>query len=340
MKFPKYSCSACGKPATRKWNLARHIDICHAGIGKCVSNWGFSGGSYDHDWNKPEKAATRRENYHYGGSELLRQIFFSMNESMDRKPEPDYQHVFREEFLKEVARKAASLSGSIIQPTQTAMSPPFFPKISLAPTQARYCMDPTSYLQIFGFRAYVCDKCLMSETHYVACADAEGGGRVEEAHICDPTIVAGARELVDRYGMFRFLQNNIPMLMQQKVNSWTGKNSHLVAVKLPSPLEESIKLRNPTNPANPGIVFQYSKQRHIKLKLSNENKHKANYLIRAINQGKTLLRDEELTDFLANIKDVTFGIVTVCNNNIYKNVSAEQVEVQQEPHMSYFLYIR
>lgn len=25
MKFPKYSCSSCGKPSSRKWNLNRHI---------------------------------------------------------------------------------------------------------------------------------------------------------------------------------------------------------------------------------------------------------------------------------------------------------------------------
>src|ERR1700758_4222547 len=134
MKFPKYSCSACGRPATRKWNLARHIDICHAGIGNCVSNWHISVGSYEQDWNKPEKAATHRENYHYARLELLRHILFSRNESTDRKPESNYQQIFKEEFVKEVARTAASLSRSSIQPTQTTMSSPFFPKIGRPPT--------------------------------------------------------------------------------------------------------------------------------------------------------------------------------------------------------------
>jgi hypothetical protein len=340
MKFPKYSCSACGKPATRKWNLARHIDICHAGIGNCVSNWGFSVGGYDQDWIKPEKAAIHRGNDHYVRSKLLKQFLFSRNESTDRKPEPDYQHVFKEELLRELARKAASLNSSIIQPAQAAMSPPFFPKISLAPTQTKYYLDPTSYLQIFGFRASVCPKCLVSETHYVACADVEGDGRVEEAHVCDPTKVAIAGELVNRFGLLRVLQSDLPRLIKQKVDLWTGKNSHLVAIKLPSTREEIIKLQNPANPANPGIIFQYSKQRHVKLQLTIENKNRANYLIRAINQRKILLRDYELTDFLGNIRDATFGILTVCHNNIYKNLSENQGEVQQESHTSYFLYIR
>jgi len=334
MKFPKYYCSACRKPATRKWNLARHIDICHAGIGNCVSNWDFSVGSYEQDWNKPEKAVNHRKNYHYEQSELLRQFLFSRSELIDRKPEPDYQHVCTEEFLKEVARNAASSL------SQIAMSSTFFPKISLAPNQARYYLDPTSYLQIFGFTAYVCDKCLVPENYYVPFADVEASGRPEDDHICDPANVAKAKELNDRYGIFRLLQKNILMLIKQKVDSWTGKKSQLVAVKFPGPPDESIRFRNPTNPAYPGIVFRYSKQRHLKLQLTNENKNKANYLIKAINQGKTVLSEEELTHFLEIIKGATFGIVTVCNNNIYKNVSAKKGEIQREPHLSYFVYIR
>lgn len=81
-------------------------------------------------------------------------------------------------------------------------------------------------------------------------------------------------------------------------------------------------------------------RRRAKFQLTNESKNKANYLIRAINQGKTLLLDEELTDFQEGMKGETFGIVSVCNNNIYNNLSAKQGEVQREPHMSYFVYIR
>src|SRR2546422_5945656 len=325
MKFPKYSCSACGKPATRKWNLSRHIDICHAGIGNCLSNWDFSVGSYERDWNKPKKAADHWKNHQYVSSELLRHIFFPPNEPTDTKRESNLQQIFNEELLKEVARKAASS-------TQTAMPFPFFPNIGLAPTGARYYVDLKSYQHIFGFTAYVCDKCLVSETYYVPFADVEASGRPEDTHVCDPTNVAAARELVDRYGMFRFLQKNILMLIKQNVDSWTGKTSHLEAVKLPSPPDESIKFRNP-KPPSPGIVLRYSKQRHVKLQLTNENKNRANYLIRAINQGKTILCDEELIDFLGKIKGATFGIVTVCNNNIYKSVSPKQGQGQQEPHM-------
>jgi hypothetical protein len=37
MKFPKWVCITCGKPSSRKWNIKRHIQICHTSIGRYVS---------------------------------------------------------------------------------------------------------------------------------------------------------------------------------------------------------------------------------------------------------------------------------------------------------------
>ena len=337
MNFPKYSCSDCGKPSSRKWNLARHISLCHSGIGNCVSNWDFPGGSYGTRWNTREQAVNHKENYHYMGSELVRRFLSSGSESMDREPMPDYQHMFTEEYVKELARMAASLSGSINQPTQNATSFPFSPKINPSQTKANYNVGPAVAPQIFGFRGFACDKCLKSGTHYVAFAEKGGQlGRLEERHFCDPAEVAVAGELVDKFGVFRFLHDKIPMFIKQRVNSWTGNNSHLVAVKLPSHPEESIKLSNPADPANPAIVFQYSKQTQVTVQLTNKNNNKSNYMVRAITQGKTLLRDEELTDLLQNIRNATFGIVKVCHDNTYNM----QSELQQQPPLSYFVYIR
>src|SRR5919198_5606696 len=37
MKFPNWVCITCGKPSSRKWNIKRHIEICHGAIGRYVS---------------------------------------------------------------------------------------------------------------------------------------------------------------------------------------------------------------------------------------------------------------------------------------------------------------
>src|SRR5215467_1328367 len=119
MKIPKYSCSVCRKPSSRKWNLYRHISNCHAGIGNCVSNWDFPEDTYGPRWNRWEKGAiNQKENSHYIKPDLLKH--FLSSESNDRKPF-DYQHVFKEAYAKELAKMAVSA----IQPTQSRISFPF-----------------------------------------------------------------------------------------------------------------------------------------------------------------------------------------------------------------------
>jgi hypothetical protein len=156
---------------------------------------------------------------------------------MDRKPIPDYLRIFKEEYVRELAKQLVSIN----QTRQTAMSSPLINQIQ---GQANYNAVPSDNLQIFGFRGYVCDKCLMCETHYVGFLDALGQGRIDCVHFCDP-VAAAAGELVDRLGMYRFLRGKISGLIKQKVNTWTGNNNHLVALKLSSPPVEIIKLPNP-----------------------------------------------------------------------------------------------
>ncbi|HXX97095.1 MAG TPA: hypothetical protein VEL11_08280, partial [Candidatus Bathyarchaeia archaeon] len=64
MKIPKYSCSSCGKPCSRKWNLDRHINNCHAGIGKCLPNWDFSN-TYIPYRNRLQKEGINQQNFHH-----------------------------------------------------------------------------------------------------------------------------------------------------------------------------------------------------------------------------------------------------------------------------------
>jgi len=240
-----------------------------------------------------------------------------------------------EECFREIARKV----GSIVQPTQTTMSFPFSHKINQWSAQQNCNVNPATSLQIFGYRGYLCNKCLMSETHYIGFPEASGQGRLDQVHFCDPKKVAAAGELVGRFGLHRFLRSEIPMLIKQKVNSSTSNNNHLVALKLSSPPEEIIRLRNPTNPAKPRIVFIYSEERHLTLEPDKEGKTKSNYLIRAIKHDKTLLNDEELTDFLESIWNATFGIVRVHDMNTYKTEPAEKGGLHQELLQSYFVYV-
>jgi hypothetical protein len=96
-------------------------------------------------------------------------------------------------------------------------------------------VNPANHLQIFGYRGHVCNKCLISETHYVGFPDAPGQGRLDQGHFCDPEKVAVAGELVDRFGLYRFLLSKIPMQIKQKVNSSTGNNNPSCSSKVTEP---------------------------------------------------------------------------------------------------------
>ena len=37
MTYPRYVCITCGQPSNRRWNISRHIKICHCGIGRYVT---------------------------------------------------------------------------------------------------------------------------------------------------------------------------------------------------------------------------------------------------------------------------------------------------------------
>ena len=112
----------------------------------------------------------------------------------------------------------------------------------------------------------------------MAFPNAEGQGGIQTVHFCDPAKAAATSKLVDRFGVFSSLYDKIPTLIKQEVNSRTGNNISLVALRLPSPQEEIIKLPNRANPSKPGIVFPYSKQRHLSLGPAKENKNKRDCL--------------------------------------------------------------
>src|ERR1051326_8502859 len=46
MRFPRLICITCGKPDGRKWNMERHIDLCHYGIGEYTTFTEYLSGRY------------------------------------------------------------------------------------------------------------------------------------------------------------------------------------------------------------------------------------------------------------------------------------------------------
>jgi len=109
---------------------------------------------------------------------------------------------------------------SINQPRKITTPFLFYPKINQSLIQ-----DPGTDLKIFGFRGYACDRCLICGTKYVAFVEEGLGlGALQEGHLCDPTKLAAAEQQIDKAGQVRYLSDKIPLLIKQKVDSWTKGN--------------------------------------------------------------------------------------------------------------------
>jgi hypothetical protein len=299
-------------PSGRRWNLVRHIRLCHNGVGECVSNWDFPDGGSRAKLNKQAPTPP-----HSALFEKTNPFLFSRNESSHTKP----------------ARNSMSQAG--------LGGFPFPPYSNINHSQDH--LDPiketSDATEIFGFRGYACDKCLKVETLFVAFV-AEGLEfcRRQRAHSCDPARIAASQQPGSNTPTYGFLHGRIPQLLMERVNCWTGNTNYLVAKRLGSPAQEKITLFKSGSRANLVITFQYSKEKHCNLLLNRQKFSDYGYIMRAVGSGKTLLSDEELTNFLKIMMDATFGTITI-HYTKQKDVIDNGFKIPQQSQESYFLYV-
>jgi hypothetical protein len=329
-------------PSSRRWNLVRHIRLCHKGIGECLSNWDFPVGGSRPKLNKQAQTPTPNRNekfYHSVPFEKTNPFPFSRNESSHTNPEPDFNYIMTVEFAKERARVAAR--NSMYQAGQGGLSFPLSSNINHTEHQVDPDAEAKDATEIFGFRGYACDKCLKVETLFVAFV-AEGLKfcRSQRAHACDPARIAVSQQLGSNTTTNRFLHARIPQLLMERLSYWTGNTNYLVAKRLESPAQENITLFKSGSRANLVITFQYSKEKHCNILLNKQNVRDYGYIERAVGSGKTLLSDEELTNFLQIMEDATFGTITIHYDNENDVIDKEsKIPLQQQSQESYFLYV-
>jgi hypothetical protein len=82
MRFPRLIYITCGKPDSRKWNMERHVDLCHGGIGEYTTFTEYLSG---------------RHTGLYGPS--------SMPPSKSQSKSIDYVKIYHEEAIRELARQ-------------------------------------------------------------------------------------------------------------------------------------------------------------------------------------------------------------------------------------------
>jgi hypothetical protein len=145
--------------------------------------------------------------------------------------------------------------------TYSIPSPPYADKMSAGIPPNTYAEDPN---EIFGFRGYTCDNCLMARTLRVRFGKGErGAARREDVHSCDPTKVVLNKESSGRTSGNSVLHNRVPHLVKERVNNCTENNPFLVAIRLGNPVEENLTLFSFRPMENNVITFQFSREKHI-----------------------------------------------------------------------------
>ena len=195
--------------------------------------------------------------------------------------------------------------------------------------------------EIFGYRFQICKDCLLTDPVAICYSGDGKGARIEYKHRCNPILVASNQEGIDKASSVKTMYEKLPESVINFVNTWTKGKKGLIAIELPKNNnndntlpEEIIKIKKPKS-RQQLITFQYSKEQHIDITLTNENQN--HWAMRATKYGQTTLSDCELTDFVRRVKDRTFAVVKV--HMPLSASSSEEEEQQQSIIHIYFMAI-
>lgn len=288
-----WKCSCCPQTSTRRWNLKVHIQRLHNGVGKpiylqyngrskpVVKSLEDSGSQNDRDQqNIPSQNPDFIDAFHQF-------IFNQLPEKMKK-----WKEIFT--FTSLVGGNAVSNG---IQNLRT-MSSPYAPPRAIADQK-----PPTNQGSIFGFEAMTCEKCLSAIILEVIIANGtEGVGMslIKSSHACGPENYVSSQRLEEIKQMSATLipENNrkLPInefyagLLKYKCHQWIKDEVKLVSVKI-----------------------GWSK-RSIKI-LPEPAKGVNHWAVRAVQYSHTVLKDEELIEFLKLCEGRTFNVFELNTDN-------------------------
>jgi hypothetical protein len=247
---------------------------------------------------------------------------------------------FSLEYVRELARKAVSATTSTTTPQPNLQS-----SLIQGGLGNNSILDVQNKQEdVFGYRFKICKDCLLTHSLQVRYGKdvtkdnsnnddndtADVVARIEQKHVCDPKLVASNRkEVLDKERSVKAMVDELPKNTIRMTKSWIKnqkKNYSLIAIKIPhksknesniadnsdniEPEQQNIKIPNPKNPKQQ-ITFQYPKEKHVNLSLTSNENSKNHWAARAINNGRTILTNDEMEDFLKMVQTSTFAIFKI-----------------------------
>jgi hypothetical protein len=363
---PNWACTICGMLSSRRYSVQRHIMNLHAGFGVVVSYVEYMAGTLAGIYkpNSTLSQSSKRNVKHFDSSHMKNALKFSYSNpfaspiEFDKYPptsnSPHYDKldkviksssvstldlltIIKTEFASELGR---GLAHNLLYPSQTnTQSFNTVSRNKVSQSSPLYPFATIGADEIFGYRFQICKDCLLIDPLAVCYSGDAKTARIEYKHGCNPILVASNQEGIDKGSSVKTMHEKLPESMIDFVNTWGKGKKALIAIELPknnndNTPQETIKVKNPKS-RQQLITFQYSKERHIDITLTNENQN--HWAIRAIKDRQTTLNDYELTDFVRRVKDRTFAVVKV--HMPLSASSSEEEEEQQSIIHIYFMAI-
>jgi len=298
MRFPKWVCITCGQPSSRRWNIKRHIDICHDGMGRFVP---FT-----------EYIADRQRGFLY--PPILKHAF----NYHSSKKQINYLDTIQEEFWRQYGRNQANLAFRPRLMTSTDQNfitnriwpVPGWQNVKENDSISTNLQSSVNPKDVFGYRAQTCKNCLQTWIKFVYFEDnqKEQDKQQHLNHRCEGQILGGITEQVQDFINMNLpeIQNKLPLFIKKSIKiDWSGKTIYLLAAKLADPKSEKLTLHSPSNPSKT-VTIQCGQEKQIQLDLVNASKN--HWATRAITDNPAVLSEKELTDVLDKINNATFAV--------------------------------
>jgi hypothetical protein len=211
----KWICPNCQIYSTRHWNLQRHIQRRHGGMGEPISQDTMQ---YFKDMNL--------QNLRFP----LDYSYASLSSSKE-KPQKKFSDLLEDQVLQPL-RKVVEFKNLV---SQLSVIPRQQQRIW--PASGVYSNMPSRFdhdnLEIIGYRGNVCEKCLIISIDIVFRHNDQESGQIETKHRCNSKRLFDIQLQPDKAKTTTNQHDKLIEYMKKKVNTWTKNSAYVVAIEIP-----------------------------------------------------------------------------------------------------------
>jgi hypothetical protein len=277
-----WNCPNCQESSTRNWNIKRHIQRRHGGMGEPVR---YGTMQYYKDMNPRNFHFPFAYSHHVPSSSLIRK----------KKSDNNFSEFLEHQILQPLRRMVefkdlisqlftTQQQQQRIMPGSGSIAYPSIPSTAFDSGESKNNLSEHSrienddYSEIVGFRGHVCEKCSTINIDTIFRHNDGESGQIETKHTCNSKTLS---DIHLNPGKDKIITNQYEKLieyMKKKVISWTKNSAYLVALEMP-----------PDAAVNNSFEITPTDDSH--------------WAARAIKNKRTTLTDKELSDFLHIVRD-------------------------------------